>query len=78
MDWQYLFNLLAGAFGAVAGWLLHTLWNAVDSLRADVNLLERNATERYVRRDDFQQAIAKLDQKLDKIFDRLDRKADRE
>lgn len=77
MDWQYLFNFVAVAFGAVMGWLLKTLWSAVDSLRRDVRTLEAAAHEKFVRRDDWQSALERLESKLDRLFERLDGKADR-
>jgi uncharacterized protein HemY len=77
MDFQYLFNGLALTFGGVMGWLLKTLWQAVESLRRDVRTLEAAAHEKFVRRDDWQTALERLEQKLDRLFERLDTKADR-
>lgn len=84
MDWQYAFNGLLGIGCITLGWLLKTLWGAVESLRRDVRTLEGAAHEKFVRRDDWQLAVERLEmsnrgmqEKLDKMFELLSEKADR-
>jgi hypothetical protein len=77
MDWQSAFNVVAGACGAILGWLLKTLWGAVESLRRDVRSLEAGAHEKFVRRDDWQAWGERIEAKIDRLVERLDQKADR-
>jgi hypothetical protein len=77
MDWQFAFNFIAGAACAVMGWILRTLWEAVELLRRDVRSLEAAAHEKFVRRDDWQAVVERIEAKLDRLVERLDQKADR-
>lgn len=77
MDWQTAFNLVAGAAGAIGGWILKTLWDAVESLRRDIRHLEAASHEKFVRRDDWQVVVERIESKLDRLVERLDQKADR-
>lgn len=77
MGWQDAFNLLAGASGFVLAWLLKTLWSAVDHLRRDISNLERQLAETYVRRDDHNQTLERIERKLDRLFEKLDQKQDK-
>lgn len=77
MDWQYAFNLAAGIVGATFGWLLKTLWGAVEHLRRDLNDLERGINSDFTRKEDFTSAMLRVESKLDRIFEILSEKADR-
>jgi len=81
MDWQGAFNIAAGMVGAIMGWLLKTLWLAVDRLRRDLNQLEVSISSNYLKRDDFKESMDRLEAKLDRlaerIFDRLEEKANK-
>lgn len=88
IDWQSAFNLLITLLGSVAGWFLRTLWAAAESLRKDLNVLndkirdgmselERQIPNVYVRRDDFREAVGRIEITLERIEQKLDRKVDR-
>jgi len=81
---QTLINWLLGGFGALIGFLLNTVWQAVKDLQAaDKSLVEKVSqievlvAGAYVRKDEFQDNINALFAKLDKIEDKIDRKADK-
>jgi hypothetical protein len=59
------------------GWLGRELWNAVQSLRKDLSSLEVRIGTDYVRYDRLQDALKPLMEKLDKIADALNHKADK-
>ena len=40
MDWQAMFNMSAGLLGAIGGWLLSTMWQAVRSLKTKVAAID--------------------------------------
>ena len=81
---QTLINWLLGGFGALIGFLLNAVWQAVKDLQvADTKLANKVAEIEilvagdYLRRDDFQHTVEALFKKLDKIEDKLDKKADK-
>ena len=81
MDWQSAFNIAAGILGAIGGWLLNNLWSAVERLRRDLNALEVSINSSYLKRDDFNQALERIEDKIDRmaerLFDKLQEKQDR-
>lgn len=81
---QTLINWLLGGFGALSGFLLNAVWQAVKDLqKADQTLvqkvgeLEVLVAGDYVRKEELQDTIKALFAKLDKIEDKIDRKADK-
>ena len=83
-DAQTLFNVAAGIAGALGGWWLKTVWEAVRDLQnADMKIAEKVAAieilvaGRYVTRDDFQRDIKTLFDKIDRLSEVMSRKADR-
>lgn len=77
MDWQSAFNIAAAMLGAIGGWLMKSLWTAVDRLRRDLSDIERSMHTDYLRKDDFNHVVTRIETKLDRIVERLDEKADR-
>lgn len=82
---QTLINWLLGGFGALIGFLLNAVWQAVKDLQtADKEIVSKVASIEilvagaYVKKDEFSTSIAALFAKLDKIEDKIDRKADKE
>ena len=73
MDSQILFNSFATVVGAMVGWILKVLWDAVRDLRDDVKEIEKG----YVMKDDYRIDIAEIKGMLARIFDKLDTKADK-
>ena len=83
-DTQTLFNIAVGLSGALGGWWLKAVWEAVRDLQsADKSLVEKvTAIEvlvagRYVTREEFKKDIETLFKKLDHISEVVSRKADR-
>ena len=85
---QYVINWLFAAVGALTGWLIKVLWDAVSELKRDLGNLERNLPGVYVRRDDFRDVtrelkddmrtgFAKIEATLNVLFKRLDSKEDK-
>lgn len=81
---QTLINWLLGGFGTLIGFLLNVVWQAVKDLQAADTKLANKVAEieilvagDYLRRDDFQHTVEALFKKLDKIEDKLDKKADK-
>jgi len=77
MDTQNLINIGIGVVLPVIGWLTRQLWDAVQELKRDISSLELHVSENYARKDDVVAKFDRIEQLLDKIYDKLDTKADR-
>jgi hypothetical protein len=77
MDLQHVLNFAIGTVLAALGWFARQLWDAVAALRDDIRMLERNLPVHYVRKDDFVDAMRRVEDMLIKIFDKLDGKVDK-
>lgn len=81
---QTIINWLLAGFGALIGFLLNAVWQAVKDLQAadkaladKVGSVEVLVAGAYVKKDDFAHTIEALFKKLDKIEDKLDKKVDK-
>lgn len=81
---QTIINWLLAGFGALIGFLLNAVWQAVKDLQtADKVLAEKVGSIEvlvagaYVKRDEFDRALTRLFEKLDQIDAKLDSKADK-
>lgn len=77
MDSQDLFNAAITLSGAFGGWILKTIWDAIKDLKMEVRELNREVNQDFVRREDFKDSIVEIKEMLNKIFDKLDNKADK-
>lgn len=81
---QTLINWLLGGFGAVLGFLLNAVWQAMKDLQqADRELTDKVASIEvlvagaYVKKDEFTATVNALFTKLDRIEDKIDKKQDK-
>jgi hypothetical protein len=77
MDAQSIINFAGGASLAVGGWFARQLWDAMAELRRDMHSLEIDLPKNYVRKDEFANAVTRIETMLEKIFDRLNEKVDK-
>jgi len=87
MDWSAIvasIAILATIASGVIGWWSKELSKNQDRIVADqstlarqINNLEVKVSDHYVKREDFQSVTNQIFQKLDKILDKLDTKADK-
>jgi len=77
MENQSLFNIVVVAVLGCVGWFARQLWDAIQSLKNDLKEIEVDLPTQYVRKVDIESRFDKLESILEKIFDRLDRKADK-
>lgn len=86
---QTMFNWAVGLIGFLGGWVLKVVWDAVRDLRKDIRQIERDLPDVYVRKDDFREAVRemkeamrdgfiKMDNTMNVIFKKLDKKEDRD
>ena len=81
---QTMFNIALSISGFLGGWVLKVIWDAVKDLQvADKVLVEKVATieiliaGNYMSKTDFDKIAAAIFAKLDKIEDKIDKKADK-
>lgn len=82
---QQLFNIVFVVAGALGGWWMKAIWETLKELQgADKNLAKEVSdltvlvAGQYVKAETFDRTITALFQKLDRIEDKLDHKADKQ
>lgn len=77
MDVQTTINLVGGAILAVIGWFARQLYESVKDLQADIRKIEVSLPTSYVAKTDFNDTMREIRNMFEKIFDKLDNKADK-
>ena len=77
MNDQDIINVIIGVILSVLGWFARQLWDAVQTLKNDMKELEVELPTHYLRKDEFESRLDKIENMLERIFDRLDSKADK-
>jgi hypothetical protein len=77
MEWQTLINIGAGSVLAVIGWFARELWEAVNVMKKDLHKLEVKIAKEYTTHADMNTRFDKLENILERIFDKIDTKADK-
>jgi hypothetical protein len=88
MDMQDFFNIAIAVAGALGGWVLKVIWEAIKSVDRDVKELTRDVNNDFVRRDDFKESISEIKadmrdgfkevkELLGQVFTKLDHKQDK-
>lgn len=77
METQNLINIIGGTVLSVLGWFARQLWDAVQDLKRDVKSIEVDLPTFYVRKEDLESRLDRLEVVLNRIFEKLDHKADK-
>jgi hypothetical protein len=77
MDWQNIINIALGTFIGAVGWFARQVWDSVQNLKEDIKQIEIDLPTNYARKIDIDARFDKLETILQKIFDRLESKADK-
>ena len=77
MDTQTLLNIGLSTALTCLGWFARQLWEATQKLKDDIKSLEVELPTHYVRKADMDARFDRLEAKLDILFEKLDRKADK-
>ena len=84
MNEQQFFNVAVAIIGALGDWWMRVMWQSLkglqqqDSKLADkVGNIEVLVAGQYVKRDDMNRDIMAIFAKLDRIEDKIDKKADK-
>lgn len=85
---QTVFNWAVALSGALGGWILKVIWEAIVDMKRELRDMDTKMHEDFVRRDDFKEAVReikddmktgfnKMDTTLGLIFKKLENKEDR-
>ena len=77
MEALSLFQALLAIAVSVAGWFLRMLWDNHNTLEKSIMQHQLDASEKFVRKDDYRVDITEIKGMLDKIFNQLNQKADK-
>jgi chaperonin cofactor prefoldin len=72
-----MINLAITCAGAVIGWFLKTIWEALRDLKDDIRDIENEMHTQYIRRDEVQKNFDEIKSILREIFADLKNKADK-
>ena len=76
-EYQNLIDIGLSVVLTVAGWILRELWGAVKELQRDLNKLEAALPKEYVLKDDMDKRMQHIEDMFQRIYDKLDGKADK-
>lgn len=74
---QDLINLILSSVMAVLGWFGKTVWDAVQELKRDLKEIEVELPTYYVRKDELEAKMNRIEAMLSKIYDKLETKVDK-
>lgn len=77
MDAQSLINILFTVVGALGGFVLKAMWDAIKSMQQEMSALQASVSANYVRRDDFRDHASRVEDALIRIEDKLGHKVDK-
>ncbi len=77
LDINQIIQILLMTSMAVAGWFMRILWSASQSLKDDLASLRMTIPSEYVRKDEYREDIGRIHALLEKIYDKLEKKADK-
>lgn len=77
MDLAFLFKFVVTVTLTALGWWCKEIWNSIKALREDIKAIEIDLPKNYVTKIDIESRFDKLDANLERIFDKLDNKADK-
>jgi len=77
LDVQGLIDLGGAAFLATLGWFARQLHESDKQLRDDVHRIEIDLPTNYIRREEYAETMKRIEAIVERIFDKLDAKADK-
>ena len=73
MEAQSLINIIAGVAAFFAGWMINSITRSIDKIEDKLNSVPID----YVSKNDYKDDLKRVYEMLDKIFVKLDDKADK-
>lgn len=78
MDFQVLFNVSLSLVMMLSGWMIRSVYDAINRLRQDQIQLERMIYSEFVKRDDYKDDLREIKSMLSSIFNKLEAKEDKQ
>lgn len=75
---QNLINAVFTLSGALMSWILKTVWDAIRDLNKDMKDLQSELNHNFVAKDDYNNAMNRIETMFGKIMDKLDQKVDKQ
>lgn len=72
MESQSIFNVAVAISGALGGWILKVIFDAIKTLDNDVKQLGREVHSDFVKREDFRESVMEVKSDMRHGFDRLE------
>ena len=77
MDHQTLVNIGGGLILAGIGWWARVIWDSVQRLKEDLHEIEVDLPKSYVSKSDLDKRMEHIESMFQRIYDKLDNKADK-
>jgi hypothetical protein len=77
MDWQIIFNIVGAACLSAVGWFARVIWDSLQELRRDLKQIEIHLPTSYVKKDEIATRFDRIEQLLDRLYEKMESKADR-
>lgn len=77
MDTQTLINALFSLVLLGTGWFMNEIWRATKELRKDLHQIETELPKEYVLKIDLDKRMQHIEEMFQRIYDKLDAKADK-
>jgi len=77
MDHQSIINIGGGLILAGIGWWARVIWDSVQTLKEDLHELEVELPKTYVSKNDLDKRMQHIEDMFQRIYDKLDNKADK-
>ena len=77
MDFNFILNIILGSALAIGGWFVRQMWDAVQKLKDDLKKIEVDMPTHYVRKDEMAARFDRIEDLLDKLYEKLDNKVDK-
>lgn len=80
MEWQALINIVAvltSVIGVFIGWWVKSVQDTQKEIARDLKDVQISLPEHYMKKEDVNARLDKIDAVLERIFDKLETKADK-
>ena len=77
METQTIINVGLGVILTIVGWFARQIWETTQNLQRDLHDLEVNLPTNYVQKSDYSETMKRIEVMFERIFDKLEQKADR-
>jgi hypothetical protein len=77
MDTQTIINVGLGIILTGIGWFARQIWEATQKLQEDLHKIEVDLPTNYVQKSDYSETMKRIEIMFERIFDKLEQKADR-